>query len=467
MSQDTYPFMNTEWWEDPSGDRFQVLRATQAIAAFVDGVKINLTPGTTYLANGNMPNSFFSFNETTYRAAGCKPVARHSVFHASEYDEDLARAVAALNAAPSGTLQLTGGRIYSVPSVLSISANSLVAGNGATIQYTGSTDKPISIAGSNVTIKDLTVDTSQAAVAPTAIVFTSAGGLDNISCRRVNIVSPVLTGAGFRFANASNSELIKCKVSGTANAFNLTGGSHNKIINCLGVGTLAGVLLNPYGAVPVTHTDVVGTTIKDWPANAVLGYGIRSAGISSTHNSDIRYMYCTVIGVQGRGYIDGSTPGGTADQINAVYTDGLTVVGCHSKYSGDYGFSATNCTKIEYSACYAHENTTGGFVASNNCSGATYTGCTAMNNGQNWDNHAPQATYRYGIGSGGASNWSAVGCIVGDDQTVKTQDYGIRIQYGGDNYTIGPNIYITPKTANLYHDGTSTNIRNFDTATLP
>lgn len=74
MTQDTYPFMNVEEWDDPAGDRFKVYRATQPITAFVDGNKINLTVGTGYLPNGTLPNSFFSFNETYYRSQGARPV---------------------------------------------------------------------------------------------------------------------------------------------------------------------------------------------------------------------------------------------------------------------------------------------------------------------------------------------------------------------------------------------------------
>lgn len=69
-----YPFLAEEKWEDASGNRFIVVRATQAIDAYVDNNRATLVVGKAYLPAGNSPNRLFSWDETYYRNRGANRI---------------------------------------------------------------------------------------------------------------------------------------------------------------------------------------------------------------------------------------------------------------------------------------------------------------------------------------------------------------------------------------------------------
>lgn len=371
----------------------------------------------------------------------------------------IAAALTTAAATPGAQVQLAAGASYSVAASIAFPSHVRLVGNGATILWTGTGDRPLFPSGvSDVTISDLTLDVGAKSSGTSILAFNC----DQVRIERVKVKSTATTGGvAINLQNCTNSTIERCAVTGTGWAYNITGSSSVcKIINSTATGTPAGVLINPVSTSAPSDIDVIGVTVKDFPA-AVLSYPIRSAGTSSAHNTNIRFIDCTVLGPS-RGYIDGTTPGGTADQINAVYTDGYMVSGCTSKFGGDMGFSMSYCTHATLTGNTAANNTTGGIVASTNCSFVTITGNTVLNNGQNWDGHAPTADSRFGIGTGSASNVTITGNTIGDDQATPTQSYGVRLEFGGDNITVGPNTYKGNVTAKFHTDGLPTNVNNLD-----
>lgn len=366
----------------------------------------------------------------------------------------------AANTGGNSKVVFSKGKTYAISVSINGKSNVNIEGNGATLKWIGSGDRPLFFSSvSNITVSDLTIDAGSPP--PTgSMVFGT--GCDRLNFIRVKLTSTSLTGAGFRLTTSTNSSIDQCPVQGTANAYNITGlSSFCRIQNSHATGTLAGVLINPSGTSAPSDIDVIGVTVSDFP-DAVLSYPIRSAGSSTALNKRIRFDHCTVIGRQNHGYIDGVTNGGTADQINAVYTDGYTVTGCTSIYGGDMGFSFSNCIRVTMTGNLAQYNTACGIVCSGGSSFVTITGNTSMNNGQNWNNHAPNDVARAGIGSTTANNVTITGNTVGDDQVTATQTYGVRLQLGGDNITIGANNYKGNTLAKFYTDGTATNVANMD-----
>lgn len=451
-----YPFVQGELWIDPTGNYFWIARATQTVTAYVDNNRTTLTPGTTYQPLDNNPTAFYTFNEAYYTARGYTRAGfSDSEIHVRPEDfgavgngvvDDYKALAAALTTAQTlgGTVELTRGKTYYFNGVLNILTN--VVGNNATLKPAGVSDRPVTL-GSNIQVSDLTVD---AGSTPTAA--TVYGNGTNIRLSRATVKTTALTGAGIRYNNCTFSSVQNCTVQGFANAINIAGGHDNVVEDTPITGTFAGVLVNPFGLVGAVDIDIVRVTVSQFPAGVALGYPIRSAGTSTAHNTRIRFIECKVVGPN----LD-FTQNGTADQINMVYTDGATWFACHSYYGGDMGISCTNCNYISITSCVSMFNDTGGIVVSNGCTFATVTGNTSVNNGQNRDGGSP-ATSSFGIGTGGGSNVMIGQNVIGDDQAIHTQQYGVRVMFGGDTITYGPNVNHGNGTADFYTDGLATNV---------
>lgn len=383
---------------------------------------------------------------------------------------------AAFTAAPAGAqVVLAPGKRYAIASSVTPKSSTVLNGNGATLKWTGAGDQPLFLnAVSDVRVSDLTVDCGS--TPPNSAVYVSSGS-DKIDLSRVTVINPTTTRTAFNLVGATNTNVDYCDVQGGGIAYNITGGSKScKLTHCTASGVTAGVQITPGASAAPSDIDVDYFTITEWPTdengnvNAVLSFPMRSVGGTTLalRNKRIRFRWCTILGPS-RGYIDTVTPGGTADQINAIHTDVFTVIGCISMFGGDMGISFTDSTIVNIIGNTTNYNTAGGITCSTGCSFVTISGNIAMNNGQNWDNHAPDATSRFGIGSRASDNVNIADNVVGDNQATPTQNYGVRLLaatdtgYGGDNISVGPNIYKGNALAPFYSDGTQTNLDNRDT----
>lgn len=348
-------------------------------------------------------------------------------------------------------------------------------GAKAELLWTGAGDRPLFYSAvTNAEVRDLKLNIG--AKSTGSAVF--ATGCDRIHFRNVEISGTATGGAGFRLSGCTNSTIEECPVEGGGQAYNITGDSrHCKVLNSQATKVTAGVLINPGTTAAPSHIDIIGVTVKDFPTDvdgnptAVMSYPIRSAGSEALPNKHIRFIACTVIGLNGHGYIDLATPGGTADQINAVWTEDMTFLGNTSMYGGDMGISFTNCTRVKALGNTCEYNTALGITAASS-EYVTIGLNSCMNNGQNWDDHAEQDVAKAGIGTANSSHVAIGTNIVGDDQVdpvdgvtrTPTQIYGIRCQLGGSDIVIDGNVYDGNSGAPFFNDGAVTDVDNRDAA---
>lgn len=160
-----YPYVSPELWEDSQGDRFWLTRATQAANVWVDGMPATLVPGTLYQPHDSSRDDFFTWNETYYKGIGAH---QFSMTHVRPEDEgargdgvtdDLAAFITVTGFA-NAHITLEPGKTYRISNSLSLSSNTVIDGNGATIKLLASaTGRAFLIQNkSNVTIRNLTID---------------------------------------------------------------------------------------------------------------------------------------------------------------------------------------------------------------------------------------------------------------------------------------------------------------------
>lgn len=382
-------------------------------------------------------------------------------------DDSAAIAAAFTAAGTTGTVALARGKRYAIKSQVTIPTQARLNGNDATIVWLGATNVVAFRVNSYTKISHLTMDCGSAP--PSTAVYVVSGA-DEVDLTRITVMSSTTAGTAFSLVGCTNTNIDYCDVSGAGIAYNVMNASQNcKLTHITAAKVTIGVQILAGTSAAPSDIDVDYFTVTEWSrdtngnVNAVLGFPLRSIGGSTTalRNQRIRFRWCTILGPS-RGYIDNATPGGTSDQINATNTDTFTAIGCISMYGGDMGMSITNCTKVNLIGNTTSNNTAGGITISTGCSIVTVSDNIAMNNGQNWDNHAPSDDARFGIGSRGANVVNLSNNVVGDNQATPTQNYGIRLLDAADNISVGPNVYNGNKIAKFYSDGAQTNLNNLD-----
>lgn len=133
---------------------------------------------------------------------------------------------------------------------------------------------------------------------------------------------------------------------------------------------------------------------------------------------------------------------GTADQISMFHIDGLVVSGNVSRDGGDMGITVEASDDVEITENVVTRADVAGIAIWTDVVGATVTGNKTMNNGQNRNGDrlpAGRAGIRLASSSTtGPTDVTISGNVTGDDQVVKTQQYGVSISES-TNISLGPN----------------------------
>lgn len=362
-------------------------------------------------------------------------------------------------AAEPASVRLIPNSVHVISRMIDLRSNVNVDGDGATLRWLGtSRDRLLLLDGvSNVALKNLTIDAG--VTPPLSAIFASNS--DRLSFDRLRLTTAVHRQAGIRLSGCTNSSIVDCSVRGFSNAYNIAGPSSNcQIRNSEARGSLSAVLINTVAGAAPSDIDIVGVAVTDLPSGS--GFAIRAAGTATAMLRRIRFMGCTVIG-PGRSFTDPVRPG-SADQINGLYTAGISAIGCTSMYGGDMGMSFTSCTNVTLSENLSAFNNTAGIIAFRSTV-VTISGNTCLNNGQNFIGAYRRPFVLFGIGAIGSHDVNILDNALLDDQAMATQNYGVALSGSSaraKDISVGPNAYRGNALSDLYiHRGT-TNVANLD-----
>lgn len=355
---------------------------------------------------------------------------------------------AAVNAAAAGDVIFFPTGTYAVNGQFTFSKSLTFRGAGATIKKVGAalTGNMLSINANNTHIEDLAFEDPTGLV--TATFLNIIGGHSGCRVERCRFTAPAALAVHFN--NHSGGVAADNTITATRTGIQLTGGCTGMTVsgNEISSWKERGIYCPGTASGSSSNVTIDGNTVKDLAPGGVSRYPIMlTRGAAPANLSQIQISNNTVIGPDKSWRADDP---GTADQISLMNCDGFEVFGNHSHYGGDMGITISGGS----SQGAVHDNDcrfadVAGICVWTGVNDVEVTGNECMNNGQN--RLGDRSVYgRAGIYARESSDLTIGGNTVGDDQAVKTQNYGVTM-YDTTSITLGTNIDAGNKIA-LYYE---------------
>jgi hypothetical protein len=458
---DAYPFTRGELWEDSAtGAKFWVARATQSVWARVDGERAQLVAGTAYLPLDNSFTDFWSFNESFALANGQKPWAppqiRPEDFGAGETTNDnTAVQQAAIQASKTGG-EVILSRMYKLSSTMAFNTGCVFRGlsrDNTGFQVSGAARANGATVNGVVSFRNLTFDMNQ--LCTSWGIQVQSGYFRAYECTFTNSPGPIAVAPGIRSVG-TKMDIDKCEFANISTPVYIGGFAKNCRItrNWFHDWTMRGIYIigDTDGAafnLWITDNEFDGPTqaydTSSYPRQPIAFQGVDTQKFRAIH------IKGNILRGPGFSYNQAYDPSnslypGVADQISLHQCDSFEVIGNTCIGGGDVGITvSTQCQNGSVSDNTCVLNDTAGICIGS--AQSTYTrnvalhGNTCINNGQNRKGDRPDYA-RTGINFYNATDIS-VSSRCGDDQSTKTQNYGIsinksqRIRIGGSANLVG------------------------------
>lgn len=336
---------------------------------------------------------------------------------------------------PGGTLILSPGATYVLPTNVVIPHAVKIQGQGATVLMPpgGSPVGPwFTIAGDDVSIRDVVFRDPHGLVRG-SVVF-SQPGVDRLSVSHNSFYSQEATAVR---AQASNKLVVEHnRFDGVKNAIQVSGPSTETSIqnNMVTRWQNFGIHVNGTATGAPSGVSLSGNRITDLTPAGYPRYPIHIAqGGAAARLQNVEVTSNTVIG-PGTSYV--GSPAGTADQISLHNIDGLTVEGNVSRGSGDMGITVESTSATTVKSNVVTESDASGIAIFTGVTAAHLTGNTVFDNGRNRvGNRPPAALAGIRVASSSAILPKSVTIsknTTGNASIPSTQLYGISAMPGAD-----------------------------------
>lgn len=345
-------------------------------------------------------------------------------------------------ASPGGTVLLPPGRSFALPEDVTISEPVRVTGYGATIvKPVGSSSLRtwFAVAADDVTLEGITFDDPKDLVNGNVVNLRAGHRGASVTRNSFYIGAPVAV----RMNEVSNAEVSDNVIDGAREGIALSGAATGVSIRGNEIRGWRNYGIHLFGTAQgsPSEIDITGNRVTDLAPGGSPRYPIHTEqGKSAERLGKVSVIGNVVIG-PGTSFTSGQ--GGTADQISMHAVDRLVVDGNISRGGGEAGLTVESCRDATVTGNIVNGADVAGIAVFTDVVDVRVTDNSVMNNGQNRAGDRVLAS-RAGIrlftsATIGPKEVNIVDNILGDNQDVKTQQYGVSIRATTD-VVAGPNV---------------------------
>lgn len=343
---------------------------------------------------------------------------------------------------PGGTVLLPPGRSFALPEGVIIREPVRVTGYGATLVKPGGSPSLrtwFAVAADDVTLEGITFNDPLDLVNGNVVNLRAGHTGTSIKSNSFYIGAPVAV----RMSEVSDVEVADNLIDGAREGIAVSGDATRVSIRGNEIRGWRNYGIHLFGTAEGSPSDIdiTGNRVTDLAPGGSPRYPIHTEQSTSAE----RLSRVSVVGnvVLGPGTSFTSGQDGTADQISMHAVDGLVVDGNISRGGGEAGLTVESCRDAMVTGNIVNGADVAGIAVFTDVVNVTVTDNTVMNNGQNRAGDRVLAS-RAGIrlftsATIGPEDVSIVDNVLGDNQDVKTQQYGVSIRATTD-VVAGPNV---------------------------